>query len=1195
MNAYDPKRKTDAEVLAPAPTVQRPFTKEEIYRDGRALGFTENAIRVIEKRYLTRDEEGQIVETPKGMFRRIARALAAVEGKYGANEAQVKFWEEQFYTVLSHFEFTPAGRTITNAGGPTRVVANCIVLHAEDSMDGIFGTLRDATLLQQAGSGLGFPWHLLRPAGTIAVRSRGVASGPVPFLRSYDAAFGVVKQQGRHGANMGVMRVDHPDILEFIDCQRKEGEIVNFNISFGLTDAFMTAVKANDLSPWLCEWKGKKMKPHTITRNNRGAYKSHEDVTLTARELMDRIVDAAWTNGEPGILFPDAANRSNPVPVLGRLEATNPCITGDTLIATDQGLKRARDCAEEGKSLRVATDGRFGTALFQESSPVFPTGVKDIVRVATHEGYEVRCTNDHRIMTTRGWVEAGALRTGDSLHIMDRKGGFGLAGTLEEGRILGWLVGDGTISAIRATLSFFGDEKRELAPAFALAVTAVVASVNTTTRTVPVGVINIAGRDEARVASDRLKQWLESHGLTEEDHKRVPEAVLSGSEPMVRGFLQALFTADGSVQDGGEKGVSVRLAASHCALLSETQRVLLQFGIASRIYRERRPAQFRPMPDGKGGQASVFCRAQHELVITKTNLRRFADEIGFLTEAKQMALFHALDRMTKGPYTESFCATVASVVPDGREMVYDLTEPVTHAFIANGIVVHNCGEQWLHDSDVCNLGSVNLARFVKDGKIDEDRLRVASRIATRMLDNVIDITDFPVERVNKRFRDNRRIGLGIMGFADMLYQLGIPYNSEEGFMTAERVMKIVNDAAHQESQDSAEQKGVFPNWEISIFGPKGQNRKQRNAALTTVAPTGSLSMFFDCASGVEPFFALAYYKEVMGGDQLPYFNSYLETELRKRGFYSDELLQDVLKTGTIQHRADLPEDLRRTFVTAMDISAEDHIRMQAAFQKYVDNSISKTINFKNSATKEDVLRGYILMWELGCKGGTVYRDGSRNEQVLNLNSKKDEKVVVQAPVAAVVPEAPSQAAEVAPAYVGASGLTPRPRPDVTHGSTYKTKTGYGNLYVTINDDAEGKPFEVFATIGKTGGVFAAKSEAICRLVSIALRSGLDPVELVKELKGIRGPMPVWGKNGMVLSIPDAIAQVMEEHVKRDQQQLAFYAKPELAAPVAVNAEVALAATTTAPASASVMNTAPTSIADLGFAPQCPDCSGILEM
>ncbi|MBI4276265.1 adenosylcobalamin-dependent ribonucleoside-diphosphate reductase [Candidatus Uhrbacteria bacterium] len=813
-----------------------PVTREEIYRDGRALGFTENAIRVIEKRYLVRDEEGRTVETPKGMFRRIARALAVVEADYGANEAQVKFWEEQFYTVLSHFEFTPAGRTITNAGGPTRVVANCIVLHMEDSMDGIFGTLRDATLLQQAGSGLGFPWHLLRPAGTIAVKSRGVASGPVPFLRSYDAAFGVVKQQGRHGANMGVMRVDHPDILEFIDCKRKEGEIVNFNVSLGLTDEFMTAVKTNDSRPWMCEWKGQKMKPHAITRNNRGAYKSHEDVTITARELMDRIVDAAWSNGEPGVLFPDAANRTNPVPALGRLEATNPC-----------------------------------------------------------------------------------------------------------------------------------------------------------------------------------------------------------------------------------------------------------------------------------------------------------------------------------------------------------------------------GEQWLHDSDVCNLGSLNLARFVNNGAIDEDRLRVVSRIATRMLDNVIDMTNFPVDRVNKRFRDNRRVGLGIMGFADMLYQLGIPYNAPEGLAAAEQVMKIVNDAAHQESEDAAGQKGVFPNWEISIFGPKGTNRKQRNAALTTVAPTGSISMFFDCSSGVEPFFALAYYKEVMGGDQLPYFNSYLEAELRKRNLYSDELLQDVLKTGTIQHRTDLPEDLRRTFVTAMDISAEDHIRMQAAFQKHVDNSISKTINFKNSATRDDVRNGYILAWELGCKGGTVYRDGSRNEQVLNLNSKKSgeagpgsaggEKVAIAAAPVAAAP-APAEAASTVHANVGAVGLTPRPRPDVTHGSTYKIKTGYGNLYVTINDDEDGRPFEVFATIGKTGGVFAAKSEAICRLASIALRSGIDPAELVKELKGIRGPMPVWGKNGMVLSIPDAIAQVMEEHVKRDQQQFVLFAKqPGDAVPATAPVE-ALAATTT---STATFASKPQSIADLGFAPQCPDCSGILEM
>ncbi len=263
----------------------RQVTSEEIWKAGRELGFSDNAIKVIEKRYLVRNEQGEIIETPKGMFHRMARALAEVETHYGADETQVKFWEKEFYGVLSRFEFTPAGRTITNAGAPTRVVANCIVLHFDDSMDGIFSTLHDASLLQQAGSGLGFAWHLLRPAGTVTVASRGQASGPVPFLNAYNHAFGVIKQQGRHGANMGVMRVDHPDILEFIDCKRKEGDIVNFNISIALTDEFMKAVRADSKEPWFCEWKGKKMKPRVVKRNNRGAYLGHEDITLTAREL----------------------------------------------------------------------------------------------------------------------------------------------------------------------------------------------------------------------------------------------------------------------------------------------------------------------------------------------------------------------------------------------------------------------------------------------------------------------------------------------------------------------------------------------------------------------------------------------------------------------------------------------------------------------------------------------------------------------------------------------------------------------------------------------------------------------------------------------------------------------------------------------------------------------------------------------
>lgn len=786
----------------------RTVTKEEIWRDGRELGFADNAIRVIEKRYLVRNERGEVVETPKGMFQRMARALAEVEHHYGANEDQVKLWEQAFYNVLSHFEFTPAGRTITNAGGPTRVVANCIVLHFDDSMDGIFGTLHDASLLQQAGSGLGFAWHLLRPAGTMTIASRGQASGPVSFLHAYNTAFGVIKQQGRHGANMGVMRVDHPDILEFIDCKRKEGSIVNFNISVGMTDEFMAAVKADTKEPWLCEWKGKKMKPRIIKRNNRGAYMGHEDITLTARELMDKIVESAWQNGEPGVLFPDAANRSNPVPSLGRLEATNPC-----------------------------------------------------------------------------------------------------------------------------------------------------------------------------------------------------------------------------------------------------------------------------------------------------------------------------------------------------------------------------GEQWLHDGDVCNLGSINLAKFVKDGAIDEEHLRYVTSVATRMLDNVIDVSDFPVQKVNVRFRDNRRVGLGIMGFADMLYQLGVPYNSPEGFATAERVMKIVNDASHDTSQQLATQKGVFPNWEKSIFGPTGQNRIQRNAALTTVAPTGSISMFFDCSSGVEPFFALAYKKEnIMGGDSLNYTNPYLEQTLKTRGLWTEELAVDVASTGSIAHRTDLPEEIRRTFVTAMDISAEDHIRMQAAFQKHTDNSISKTINFPNSATRDDVRAGYMMAWELGCKGGTVYRDGSRDEQVLNLNSR-------QQPAASNQPPAESASAGASATAQTVQVLEPRPRPEVLRGTTYKMKTAYGNLYITINEDEHG-PFEVFSQMGKAGGFFGANLEAICRMISLSLRSGVHIDSVIRQVKGIRDPQPSWHKGEMILSLPDAIGQILEKHMKQSQNKLDLQWG---------TGEQTIGSQPTR----LVLEKATGGMIDNGFAPACLDCGGVL--
>ncbi len=603
--------------------------------DGRTtkLDLSINSLKVLKKRYLQKDlETGKVIETPEEMFWRVARALANVEKQYGAKRSEVREWEKRFYEIMSSLRFLPAGRTLANAGAPTRVVSNCIVLHIEDSMESIFQTLKDAALLQQAGSGIGFPFHLLRPAGSIAKRTRGIASGPVSFLRVYDQAFRVIKQQGRHGANMAVMRVDHPDILEFIHCKEKEGELVTFNISVAVTDKFMEMVKKKSKEPWMCEFGGKRMYPRRVVRDSNGSVLEIKEERLTAEQLMMEIVSAAWLNGEPGIIFIDEVNRKNPLPGLGRIESCNPC-----------------------------------------------------------------------------------------------------------------------------------------------------------------------------------------------------------------------------------------------------------------------------------------------------------------------------------------------------------------------------GEQFLHDGDVCNLGSINLDKFVLPSKrIDWQGLKEVTRLAVRLLDNVIDITEFPTPRVNELFRRNRRVGLGVMGWADMLFQLEIPYNSPQARQLAEKIMRTINKTAHETSRQLAQEKGVFENWKKSVYYKRGI--KMRNAALTSIAPTGSISMVADTSSGIEPWFSLAYYKVVTTGgeEKLLYVNKYLRAKLEELGLATDELWERIVEEGSLQNIEHLPSKIKRVFVGALDIKVEDHVLMQASFQKYVDNSISKTINFPNQASPSEVMKAYILGWETKCKSLTIYREGSREVEILKRvkreeSNKKDSR------------------------------------------------------------------------------------------------------------------------------------------------------------------------------------------------------------
>ncbi|OHT08046.1 Ribonucleotide reductase, all-alpha domain containing protein [Tritrichomonas foetus] len=584
-----------------------------------ALPFTSNALKVMKARYLIHDDNDQLIETPEQMFQRVAKTLASVE-------KEPEQWASKFENVMMNFEFVPAGRTLANAGAKTTLVSNCVVLHMEDSLDSIFETLKDAALLQQAGSGIGFPFHLLRPAGYKCKRTLGSSSGPLSFLRIYSEAFRIIQQHGRHGANMAMMRVDHPDILEFIEAKAVNGTFENFNFSVGLTDDFMERVINNDPSPWMCEWNGEKLKPRYITRDAAGRITDITEVTISAPEIMDELIHSAWRNGEPGCIFIDTVNKANPLPGLGRIECCNPC-----------------------------------------------------------------------------------------------------------------------------------------------------------------------------------------------------------------------------------------------------------------------------------------------------------------------------------------------------------------------------GEQYLHSGDACNLGAINLEKFAKDGKVDFERLEEVTRIAVRLLDNVVDLTQFPVERVDTMFKNNRRIGLGIMGLADLLFLLKQPYNSQEGRDTASAVMKCIQETAIDESVQLGLEKGSFPNFEKSIWFNK--YRAMRNASLTNVAPTGSTSMLLDVSSGVEPYFALAYRRgNCLIGKMEPFVNKHLKAALQSCGCFNDEIMEQVLETGTLKNVVGVPEEIKKVFVTSLDISAEDHILMQSEVQKYCCNAISKTVNFTKDATEDEVRVGFIEGWKKGCKGLTVYRNGSREYQVLETNAKNEEPV-----------------------------------------------------------------------------------------------------------------------------------------------------------------------------------------------------------
>ena len=949
--------------------------------------------------------------TANELYQRVARALASAEKPELRAE-----WEAKFLANLQAGAIG-AGRIMSAAGTNIQAtLINCFVQPVGDGIQGfddegypgIYEALREAAETMRRGGGVGYDFSRIRPKGAEVKGTASIASGPCSYINVFDQSCSTVESAGaRRGAQMGVLRIDHPDVLEFITAKRTPGRWNNFNVSVGVSDAFMQAVA--DGAMWDLVHKaapGQKL----IAK---GAHQRADGVwvykTVSARELWDTIMQSAYDFAEPGILFLDQINRDNNLHYCETIAATNPCVTADTWVMTSDGPAQVADLI--GQSFTAVVDG---AGYPVQSQGFFATGHKPVLRLATREGHSLRLTHDHRVrrinhrtryLLQTEWIEAAALQPGDEIVLHNHRAmqGWAGAGNEAQGYLLGLLIGDGVLKADKAVLSVWDARLKQAvhgAPVSTGIMRAAEAAAHTLLHRSDFAGWQqpVAGRGEAQLASAPLRDLALVFGM-QAGHKTLTADMERTSSAFHAGVLRGLFDADGSVQGTQDKGISIRLAQNDMAALQAAQRMLLRMGIASTIHPERRAAGLRVLPDGKGSSKPYATAAQHELIISADNLALFAERIGFADDEKAARLESALRTYQRKLNRERFIATVDSLTPDGTEAVYDVTVADVHAFDANGLYVHNCGEQPLPSYGCCDLGPIILTRFVRQPfgvggapSFDFAAFEQAVGVQVRALDNVLDVTWWPLPQQREESAAKRRIGVGFTGLGNTLSMLCLRYDRDDGRQMAVQIAERMRNAAYRASIELAKEKGAFPKFDAKAYLANGTFASRlpadikaeikkyglRNSHLLSIAPTGTVSLAFadNASNGIEPAFSWSYKRKKRESD----------------GTTSEYTVEDhAFRLYHALHGTTTDTPLPDYFVSALEMSAADHVAMMQAVQPYIDTSISKTVNVPADYPYEDFKDLYRQSWAAGLKGMATYRPNSILGAVLEATPKPEEK------------------------------------------------------------------------------------------------------------------------------------------------------------------------------------------------------------